>query len=75
VDPGQTRAIGWLILRYAKYHAEGSGSLVEGLQAALREAETRGLDILLPWKVGNLAMPRLLELAAAVNRIRGSPWG
>jgi len=75
VDPGQTRAIGWLILRYAQHHAEGSGNLIEGLQAALREADALGLDILLPWKVGNLAMPRLLELAAAVNRMRGPAWG
>jgi predicted ABC-class ATPase len=75
VDSGQTRAIGWLILRYAEHHAEGSGNLVEGLQAALREVDALGLDILLPWKVGNLAMPRLLELAAAVNRMRGPTWG
>jgi predicted ABC-class ATPase len=75
VDAGQTRAIGWLILRYAQHHAAGSRNLVEGLQAALREAETQGLDILLPWKVGNLAMPRLLELAAALNRMRGLTWG
>ena len=28
------------------------------------------MDILFPWKVGHLAMPRLYELAAAANRIR-----
>ena len=75
IDAGQTRAIGWLIHYYGLHHADGSPSLVEGLRAALANIEERGLDTLPPWKTGNLAMPRLQELAAAVNRMRGLQWG
>jgi hypothetical protein len=32
--------------------------------------EEKGLDILSPWKTGTLALPRLHEVAAAINRIR-----
>ena len=32
--------------------------------------DEKGLDILMPYKVGNLATPRLFEIAAAVNRLR-----
>ncbi len=74
VDVGQTRAIGWLIHYYAKHSAQEPATLVAGLRSALSEVEEHGLDILLPWTAGNLAMPRLHELAAAVNRMRGLQW-
>ena len=33
---------------------------------------TDGLDVLRPgWKLGNLAMPRPLEIGAALSRLRG----
>jgi hypothetical protein len=44
--------------------------MVEGLRRALKEVEERGLDLLPPWKSGDLALPRLYETAAALNRIR-----
>ena len=34
----------------------------------------KGIDILSPYKVGNLALPRLHEVAAAINRIREHDW-
>jgi predicted ABC-class ATPase len=74
VDKAQTRAIGWLIHYYAQHYAERSASALEGLRAVLVEIEERGLDVLVPWKTGNLAMPRLQELAAALNRMRGLEW-
>ncbi len=74
VDASQTRAIGWLLSYYAGHHADDSASFIKGLGLALDEVEKRGLDRLTPWKVGNLAMPRLQELAATVNRIRGLRW-
>jgi predicted ABC-class ATPase len=74
IDAGQTEAIGWIIRYYAARVAEGESSLIEGLRQALAEIEHRGLDIVTPWKVGNLALPRLQELAAAVNRIRDGDW-
>ena len=74
VDAGQTRAIGWLIHRYAESHAGDSGSLIGGLQTTLSAVDEGGLDTLMPWKSGNLAMPRLQELAAAINRMRDVAW-
>ncbi len=70
VEMGQTRAIALLILYYARHYLSGTSSLVEGLKLAFHDIEEKGLDILSPYKVGNLAMPRLHEAAAAVNRIR-----
>ncbi|MFZ1547644.1 MAG: ABC-ATPase domain-containing protein [Candidatus Nitrotoga sp.] len=70
IDIGQTRAIGLLIHFYAKHYANISGSLGEGLRLALKEVEDKGLDILSPWKSGELALPRLHEVVAAINRMR-----
>jgi predicted ABC-class ATPase len=69
-DAAQTRAIGWLIRRWAERHAQGGRPLVEGLQAVLDEVAEEGLDVLTPWPMGDLALPRLFEAAAAVNRVR-----
>jgi predicted ABC-class ATPase len=70
VETGQTRAMGRLIHLYAANYLESSPSLKEGLEKALAEVEEKGLDILMPYKVGNLAKPRLFELAGAINRLR-----
>jgi len=72
---GQTRAIGWIIYYYAKNFADKTKSMREGLVKVFEIAEKSGLDIFSPYKVGNLAMPRLHEVAAAINRIRGGHWG
>lgn len=74
IDIGQTRTIGWFIQHYAKYFANNSESLMEGLEKVFKIAEKSGLDIFTPYKVGNLAMPRLHEVAAAINRIRDGKW-
>ena len=70
LDRGQTEAIGRL-LSWCHQHdpQQKSGSTVS-LQRALLQVEQQGLDILLPWKAGHLAMPRLYELLAAANRLR-----
>jgi predicted ABC-class ATPase len=70
VDIGQTRAIGLIIHAYAKKYADKTKNLAEGLALVLKEVDERGLDILSPWKTGTLALPRLHEVAAAINRIR-----
>lgn len=70
VEPGQLRAMGRLIHRYESRYLSESTDLKEGLEKAYQELEEKGLDGLLPYKVGNLVMPRLLETAAAVNRLR-----
>ncbi|NOQ50868.1 MAG: ATPase, partial [Desulfuromonadaceae bacterium] len=70
IDAGQTETIGRL-LAWCRQHDPGqSQGLTACLQQTLEEIEKEGLDILLPWKSGHLAMPRLYELAAAANRLR-----
>jgi predicted ABC-class ATPase len=70
VETGQIRAIGRFLHLYATKCLENSTHLREGLEKALAEIDEKGLDILMPYKVGNLAKPRLFEIAAAVNRLR-----
>lgn len=73
IDFGQTRAIGLIIHYYASHYSNG-GSLIDGLRHVLADIDTKGLDIISPHKVGNLALPRLYEIAAAINRIREGNW-
>jgi predicted ABC-class ATPase len=70
VETGQVRALGRLIHRYESRFLLESANLREGLEKVFRELEEKGLDDLLPYKAGNLAKPRLLETAAAINRLR-----
>ena len=74
IDIGQTRAIGSMIHLYAQRYVKSADTLVKGLQQLMADVETQGLDIVSPYKVGNLALPRLYELAAAINRIRNGDW-
>lgn len=69
-ETGQTRAIGRIIHLYASKYLAGSADLKEGLEKTLAEIEEKGLDDLMPYKVGNLAKPRLFEIAGAINRLR-----
>ena len=70
VDVGQTRTMGLIISYYAKKYAADMPSLTEGLQKVFEDIEVSQLDLLSQFKVGNLALPRLYEVAAAINRIR-----
>ncbi len=70
VDPSQTRAIGLMIHYYSETYLENGVSLREGLTQVMKDVQEKGFDILLPYKVGNLAMPRIDELAGAINRMR-----
>ena len=82
IDIGQTRTIGLMIHYYACHYAHtetnmqtyAENSLTDNLKKILQEANKKGLDIFSPYKVGNLAMPRLYELSAAINRIRCDDW-
>ena len=74
VDQAQTRAIGLMIHYFATHYASGNDDLVTGLRQVLVDVEQKGLDCLSPYKLGNLALPRLFELAAAINRIREGGW-
>jgi predicted ABC-class ATPase len=69
-DASQTRGIAQAILAFAtRYAAEGL-SLKDGLIQLESEMERRGLDFLSTHKVGNLARPRVQEIAFAINRLR-----
>jgi len=70
VDPSQTRAIGLMIHYYSEHYLEGTQNLREGLTKVVDDIYEKGFDTLLPYKAGNLAMPRIYELTGAINRMR-----
>lgn len=70
LDHGQTEAIGRLLTWCHQHDPQQNSGLTAALQWTLLQVEQQGLDILLPWKMGHLAMPRLYELLAAANRLR-----
>jgi len=71
VDNAQLRAIAYLIRHYAERYAPQQIDLVAGLRKALADVAADELDLITPYILGNLAMPRLQELVAVVNRMRG----
>lgn len=70
IDPSQSRTIGLMIHYYSENYLEKTLSLREGLAKVIEEVQEKGFDILLPYKIGNLAVPRIYELAGAINRMR-----
>ncbi|MDT8384770.1 MAG: ABC-ATPase domain-containing protein [Gammaproteobacteria bacterium] len=74
IDSGQTRSIGLMIHYFAQHYAEEGENLLSGLRRVMADAEQQGLDVFSEYKIGNLALPRLHELAAAINRIREGHW-
>jgi hypothetical protein len=76
VEASQTRAVGEALLLWRRRLAEGAWSPAAPLAEVLRrldaEMDAGGLDALVPpgARPGNLARPRALEIAAAVNRLR-----
>jgi len=70
VDTSQTRSIGLFIHYYAQHHIHRGLPLREGLERCFQDLEEKGPDMLLPYRVGNLAKPRVYEVAGAVNRMR-----
>jgi len=67
-ETAQTRAIGYA-LRHADKYVDGRTTLGEIIEKVM--AEARDLDVLDPRRTGHLASFRGLDLAAAINRIRG----
>lgn len=74
IDIGQTRSIGLMIYYYTQHYANKGENLIDGLQKVLADAGQDSLDRFNPYKTGDLALPRLFELAAAINRIREGHW-
>jgi predicted ABC-class ATPase len=71
VDRAQTVTIGWAIHALATRHFPAGVTLAEALGNLSRDLDEKGLDLLAPWRTGDLVRPRLLEIAAAINRLRG----
>lgn len=69
VDPSQTRAIGNAI-HYARTYMKEEMSLKAIVERVKADIESRGIDILVPYVMGDLAGFRPMELAAAINRMR-----
>ncbi|NOR51279.1 MAG: hypothetical protein GQ470_01545, partial [Gammaproteobacteria bacterium] len=72
-DNGQLTAIGYLMSYYYSQtikKPQEPADLVEGLWEVWNHVDNEGLDTLTPYIMGTLAMPRLFELVATVNRMR-----
>ena len=77
VEPGQLRAIGWLIAQLADAVDNApDATLLEAIRHLHQQLEAQGLDRLSPFYPephGGLVLPRLQELFAALNRLRELP--
>jgi len=69
VDVSQTRAIGDAI-HYATRLMDGKKTLGEIVDEVMRDIDEKGLDVLSQFPVGDYAVFRKFELAAAINRLR-----
>jgi len=70
IDKSQTHSVGLFIHYYAQHYIHRGLPLREGLERCFQDLEEKGLDMLLPYRVGNLAKPRIYEVAGANNRMR-----
>jgi hypothetical protein len=77
VEHSQVRAIAEAIVHLGGGRLGGGGGVApppidEVLRELAASLESDGLDTLKPgWRMGNLAMPRALEVGAALSRLRG----
>ncbi|NRB41729.1 MAG: ABC-ATPase domain-containing protein [Pseudomonadales bacterium] len=73
VDNAQLTAIGYLMFFYYQQLKRGDFTgedLVQDLAKILQDIEQQGLDKITPYIMGTLALPRLYELVATINRMR-----
>ena len=70
VETGQLKAIAAAIVYAQQYYFDGQRSLPAALEAAMTDIATYGLDCLSDRRTGEFVGFRLLELAAALNRLR-----
>lgn len=69
VEIAQMRSIGYAI-DYARRYMDGQRTLSDITQLVMADLENKGLDILPPFRTGDLTIFRSFELAAAINRMR-----
>ncbi len=70
VDPDQLRSIGWILAHLAKADRETLDPISE-IHGLLDQLKGTAWDSLTGHPDGDLAMPRLAEVMAALNRLRG----
>jgi hypothetical protein len=70
VDSSQTRAIGAAILYAKQKYMDGKRTLSEILALTQQDIAKNDLDILSYRPMGDHALPRKYEVAAAINRLR-----
>jgi len=70
VDTAQLLSIGYLIDHFNQNKPARAFDLVSSLGYEIEKLEQQGFDLITPYPMGKLAMPRLQELVAVVNRMR-----
>ncbi|MGH2330393.1 ABC-ATPase domain-containing protein [Thermoanaerobacter mathranii] len=73
VDKSQTNAIGEIIRYIADKYVDEKSNIKEILEKVYQDINKKGLDVVSHFygkHPGNLALPRLYEIAAALNRLR-----
>lgn len=70
VSPSQTRAIAHALVYAKRNYLNGQRTLREAVGAIVLDIQRSGLDVLSPFPVGDLALPRGFEIASAINRLR-----
>ena len=70
VDHSQARAVAEILRYYGRQMAGSKTAMKEGISRVLDVVLDKGFEVLTGWPVGNLAMPRSFEVAAAMNRLR-----
>jgi predicted ABC-class ATPase len=69
VHPSQVNAIGQAIYYARTRYMDGNRTLPEILDLVMKDIEHSGLDVIDPRRMGDYALFRRLELAAALNRL------
>jgi predicted ABC-class ATPase len=70
VDSAQLLTIGYLIEHFQRDREAQGIDLVSALANEIKQLEQRGFDRITAYPMGKLALPRLQELVAVVNRMR-----
>ncbi len=70
VETAQTRALGLLLYHYGEHWTGRGMTLREGLDAMMQQVKAEGFDLFSLYPRGDLAMPRIFEVAGAINRLR-----
>ena len=70
VDEGQALAVAWALRALLEHHFDGHTSLPQALAQAAKRLDDVGLDALGEAHPAFLVRPRLVDVGAAVNRLR-----